>query len=161
MEDVNPGALDEDFTSHIEPDWDNDVQACNIVFRYRGRIIRRFSPLQMEIALTLIRKNSGSFPLQYINNQIYLGDIESFFDGKYSALNIDSSEKQHFLLPTRGRSKARICLQIVYAEQDYPIADGLKSWPNLKWMDPAGGTVILYDGKLPADWDGVCGVIIA
>lgn len=37
-------------TSHIEPDWDHDVQTCIVAFRYQGRLVRRISPTDCEYA---------------------------------------------------------------------------------------------------------------
>jgi len=34
-----------DFTSHIEPDWDCDVQKLLVAYRHHGRIVQRISPL--------------------------------------------------------------------------------------------------------------------
>ena len=40
-----------DFTSHIEPDWDYDVNHSLVVYRYQGRIVHKISPVEIEGAL--------------------------------------------------------------------------------------------------------------
>lgn len=37
-----------DFTSHIEPDWENDIQAILIAFRHQGRLVCRMAPVSIE-----------------------------------------------------------------------------------------------------------------
>lgn len=41
-----------DFTTHIEPDWDYDSQTCLLTYRYRGRVIHRMDPRQLDVVLT-------------------------------------------------------------------------------------------------------------
>lgn len=50
LNEVDPAGLGSDFTSHIEPDWENDIQLCQIVFRYKGRFINRLQPVMVERA---------------------------------------------------------------------------------------------------------------
>ena len=40
---------DEDFTSHIEPDWEHDVQKVLVAYRHHGRIVHRLSPVDNDI----------------------------------------------------------------------------------------------------------------
>ena len=39
-------------TSHIEPDWDHDIQMTTVVFRYLGRFVRRVNPIDCEYAIS-------------------------------------------------------------------------------------------------------------
>lgn len=39
-------------TSHIEPDWDHDIQMTTVVFRYLGRFVRRINPIDCEHAIS-------------------------------------------------------------------------------------------------------------
>lgn len=41
-----------DLTSHIEPDWDHDIQMTTVVFRYQGRFVRRVNPSDCEYAIS-------------------------------------------------------------------------------------------------------------
>ena len=41
----------EDFTIHIEPDWDRDAETCLIAYRHEGRIVNRLNPRQVDIML--------------------------------------------------------------------------------------------------------------
>ncbi|KAF2873831.1 hypothetical protein BDV95DRAFT_567840 [Massariosphaeria phaeospora] len=42
---------EEDFTMHIEPDWNNDSQTCVVVYRHKGRIVTRVNPRKIDFAL--------------------------------------------------------------------------------------------------------------
>jgi hypothetical protein len=44
-----PGSTD--FTSHIEPAWGFDTNQCLVAFRYKGRLVHRVSPAEMEASL--------------------------------------------------------------------------------------------------------------
>ena len=41
----------EDFTTHIEPDWEVDTQTCLIAYRHKGRIVHRLSPWLISVSL--------------------------------------------------------------------------------------------------------------
>ncbi|KAI4276215.1 MAG: hypothetical protein L6R38_005718 [Xanthoria sp. 2 TBL-2021] len=45
------GRAIEDFTIHIEPDWDYDSQTCLVTYRHRGRVVQRLNPRQMDLVL--------------------------------------------------------------------------------------------------------------
>lgn len=51
LRDVDFSGLPEDFTFHIEPDWDQDSQRCQTLFRFRGRVVGRFQPNAIEWVL--------------------------------------------------------------------------------------------------------------
>ncbi|CAN9183208.1 unnamed protein product [Alternaria alternata] len=42
---------EEDFTLHVEPDWENDSQTCLVVYRHKGRVVARVDPRQIDLAL--------------------------------------------------------------------------------------------------------------
>ncbi|KAL0263014.1 hypothetical protein SLS55_001989 [Diplodia seriata] len=46
-----PLVSNKDFTVHIEPDWDYDANTCLVVYRFKGRIIHRLNPRQVDLAL--------------------------------------------------------------------------------------------------------------
>jgi len=84
IEQVNPSGLDTDFTSHIEPDWDYDVQTCQVVYRYRSRIIRRLSSLDIEQALLPHRRLNALKPRDKgysVSSKVLLANIDTFFPG--------------------------------------------------------------------------------
>ena len=41
----------DDFTSHIEPDWENDAGACMVVYRYGGRLVYKTNVRYLETLL--------------------------------------------------------------------------------------------------------------
>lgn len=129
---LTPDSLDEDFSSHIEPDWDNDVQTCQIVFRYKGRIVRRFSPTQIEDAIYRInepynvapknkskREDPKTLRLATMDGQLYIENVEGLFDRKFPVDDPESSQGTSLWFPTKGRSKARACLQTIYHDKAY------------------------------------------
>jgi hypothetical protein len=52
---------DTDFTSHIVPDWDHDVQACLVTFRHEGRLVHSLPPSLIEKALERVWLRSLQF----------------------------------------------------------------------------------------------------
>ena len=77
---VDRKRIRDDFTSHIEPDWENDVQQCQVVFRYQGRLVSRVAPSTLEKVLATVttkyhrqRPSSGSeFP-----TKVYVAETEN------------------------------------------------------------------------------------
>lgn len=87
IEEMRPDTLDQDLSSHIEPDWDNDIQACRIVYRYKGRILRRFIPIQIEQAVLHLTNLKTILPLSrahesLLQSQACVQGIESLLDNK-------------------------------------------------------------------------------
>ena len=175
---INLAALDSDFTSHIEPDWDNDVQACHIVYRSGGRIIRRFAPRQIQDALyalqgprnldwvndprwNFVKRTSSSQPIE----KVYVEDVQSLYYGKAPTAGFMSSYKSHILFPTQGHKKARTCLQVLYSHRGYMLARPKDSGSTLSWIDPLSEAVALYSGSEVQEnsvSDGLlCGIVIA
>lgn len=148
IEDVKPGETEDDLTSHVEPDWDYDVQACCIVFRYNGRLIHRFSPIELEYTVLHDAKRLGSLntsPLERDNigglKQVLVADLESFskwiIGRDYScAANLDP-DSPPILVPTRGCAKARTCLRTLYMLHDYERLFVSVAQPEIDWLiDP-------------------------
>lgn len=167
-------SLDEDFSSHIEPDWDNDVQSCQIVYRYKGRMVRRFSPLQIERSVSflgsLVPVSGGPSELFHAmsliesHDRVYLEGMESFFDRKTPIPSLDHSEKESVLLATRGCNKARACLQTLYTLQGFRLVANLNSWPAQDWLDHNHGSFVLYNSNARdsnQDTKEATGIIIA
>ena len=66
--DINDiGRQDLDLTSHIEPDWDHDIQMTTVVFRYLGRFVRRVNPSDCEYAVS---EDSTVLPTSLVDSQV-------------------------------------------------------------------------------------------
>jgi hypothetical protein len=146
IEDMKPNGLEVDFTSHIEPDWEYDVQSCYVVFRYRGRIIRRLSPLAVDLALLPEteqhhRTSSAMGPEPPVGDPaqsaVLLGDIEAFSSG-YLGHSLDMEPYKPDLptitVATRGRCKARTCLRTIYYFENYKLLNIRNPFPSAKWI---------------------------
>ena len=173
IKNISPNSMDEDLSSHIEPDWDNDVQACHITYRYKGRVVRRFSPTQIEQAMAYLAKfkpfhradsepPGGPYPWTLCgpSNVVYLEHIGSFFDRRWPAPEM---KKPSILLAVKGRRKARTCLLVSYLIRDFQFVDDVGSWPKREWLDYKQGTMVLYDTAETYNFPGqdVSAVIIA
>jgi hypothetical protein len=135
VSELNLKGLGEDFTSHIEPDWDNDVQACQVVFRSKGRVIRRLAPMAIDRALLappkLVEGNpspgSGS-------DEVFVGNVETFFSN-WPGPGINNPgykpNQPPVLLPIRGCTKARVCMQTIYHGNQFLRINLPNPWPSL------------------------------
>jgi hypothetical protein len=56
---VKSNTGERDFTIHIEPDWNNDLQTCLVVYRHKGRVIARVNPRQIDLALARYISNKA------------------------------------------------------------------------------------------------------
>ncbi|KAI9708606.1 MAG: hypothetical protein M1820_003824 [Bogoriella megaspora] len=158
LREANPDILDEDFSSNIEPDWDRDVQSCCLVYRFKGRVLRRFSPFQIEQAIAYLSKFRGKlrarndgFPLDksdgyrlFPSEHVYQETMDKFFERK---LPVPPNSASLILLGVKGRPKARTCLQVIYIHQDFRSLSRVDAWPKLKWIDHNQGSMIFYDEK--------------
>jgi hypothetical protein len=48
---IQQGRADDDFTIHIEPDWNYDSQTCLVTYRHKGRVVHRLNPRQIDLVL--------------------------------------------------------------------------------------------------------------
>lgn len=95
-----PDMTNDDFTTHIEPDWDYDTQTCLLVYRYKGRMIHRLNPRQIDIVLgfrelvaapvaTAITRprpptpdpNAGDDPPYHVSPNFCMVPLTSYFGG--------------------------------------------------------------------------------
>ena len=128
----------EDFTSHIEPDWEHDVQACLVVYRYKGRIIHKVNVRQHEKILwdwicdCREERKSESRPTDVkpieTPDDLELVDLDSFHGG--NILRLDSPHNfvvgspdhsralNPILVPTYDHPKAFFCILSMYAQCD-------------------------------------------
>lgn len=118
-----------DFTSHIEPDWDYDVQRVLVAYRDHGRIVHRISPVDGDIAVLVSWvKPVENHILEDPKRAIHVG-LDEFHGGRMvwqgdlTHVQIargldhpDSVESQPLTLvvKTSGLAKARTCLVAMY-----------------------------------------------
>ncbi|KAF2256116.1 hypothetical protein BU26DRAFT_557591 [Trematosphaeria pertusa] len=174
VSEVNQQELDQDFTSHIEPDWDNDVQACQVVFRYKGRVVRRLSPLSIERALVSPAKViEGNPKAGTVLDKVLVGSVEGCFS-TFPARNLDSPDHHlhspPVLLPFKGRIKARACMRTVYHISHFRCIKLLELCASPHWAEITKGSsdqgemVVLYrEGNKPPEeeaWETARWVII-
>ncbi|KAL8673942.1 MAG: hypothetical protein Q9168_001637 [Polycauliona sp. 1 TL-2023] len=65
----------DDFTIHIEPDWDYDSQTCLVTYRHRGRLVQRLNPRQIDLVLggqTFTDREPDPVPENVDNSPPYL-----------------------------------------------------------------------------------------
>jgi hypothetical protein len=48
---MKANAGEEDFTLHIESDWENGSRTCLVVYRHKGSVVARVNPRQIDLAL--------------------------------------------------------------------------------------------------------------
>lgn len=125
LEQVMLTGLTEDFTSHIEPDWDHDLQQCQIVFRFKGRIVARLAPVSLEAPWTnsIVRCEILEHLRPESQKQVYVGSPERITLNRLTApntegVNFDPTQPA-LLLPLRGLTKARICFLGMYSLYKY------------------------------------------
>lgn len=122
LDSVDPAGLAEDFTCHIEPDWDNDIQLCQVVYRFKGRLIARLSPITIESAWliqipgTMLDHSERSVET-HKSIQVRIGKIEELdhLEIQEDLVNPASGNYESAqLFQTRGCLKARACLMAWY-----------------------------------------------
>ena len=143
-----------DFTSHIEPDWEHDIQSCRIAFRYKGRLMNHINPLECDYT---ILEDSPVYPM---TEDFLSEDAETASDTPKHPTNMSvllppsihtwtnqfvtgpSTTSEHFdenkpptLLPTQGCSKARTCYRAWFWRNGYralPSSSPYAHIPDLK-----------------------------
>ena len=160
--DLSGGSID--FTSHIEPDWEFDIQLCRLAFRYKGRLMRHFGPLDCDYAVLedspladtaesqeqLYTKSSGNNdksakqPLDKVliphsihdwTNKFVIGPILTNKDHDWN--------RPPTLIATKGRSRARTCFRTWYWRNGFhalPCPSPYSHVPQLK-----DSKVLCYD----------------
>ena len=135
---------DQDFSSHIEPDWGYDTQRVLVAYRDRGRIVHRINPVDGDIAVLMswiapVEKGAQGQELQQqwekdrIHDPTFEGAIfaklEEFHNGYVvhqreltsAEWNVDASAIESPSVPEPGvvilansLPKARVCLASMY-----------------------------------------------
>jgi hypothetical protein len=106
-----------DFTSHIEPDWDHDVQRVLVAYRQDGRIVHRLSPFDSDIAVL----KSWIEPSEVIAMELPRAvpvKLDEFIGGftakRASRNNVDPGDEAPLVVLTRSMTKARTCITGMY-----------------------------------------------
>ncbi|KAJ5657967.1 uncharacterized protein N7484_001616 [Penicillium longicatenatum] len=140
IHDLNFTGLDEDFTSHIEPDWENDIQQCQIAFRYKGRIVGRLAPRTLESAWTTEAAKSSALPSRILKSPtlVYLAGTGSFIKD-FPQPDIGSADftpdQPPIFFPTSGLTKAKTFLLAHYSLTGFLRIHLHDAWPEIRW-DP-------------------------
>ena len=129
-----------DFTSHIEPDWENDIQLCRIAFRFKGRLMNHLSPLDCDYGiledsplppLTEEEIHSGSEEREIDDNiarpmlEMFLVPrsihnwTNKFVVGPNASRSEFNENRPPTLIPTKGRNRARTCFRAWYWRNGY------------------------------------------
>ncbi|KAI9889421.1 MAG: hypothetical protein M1814_005357 [Vezdaea aestivalis] len=104
-----------DFTSHVEPDWDFDVQRVLVAYRYKGRIIHRVNPIQMDISILIswIPPVEEEKISQRLDRAVTIS-LEELYGGQIHRLGEDYHKDYHtdakLIYMTMLLPKARACL---------------------------------------------------
>ena len=140
VQDVNFSGLEEDFTSQIEPDWENDVQQCQVAFRYRGRIVGRMAPTTLEEAWTTEAANKSVLPPKDSESpmQVYIAGngsmIKDFPQPDFGSADF-APDQPPILFPTYGLAKAKTFLLAHYYLTGFLRVQVQDPWVEIRW-DP-------------------------
>ncbi|RYP41940.1 hypothetical protein DL767_000677 [Monosporascus sp. MG133] len=148
---VDRKRIGEDFTSHIEPDWENDVQQCQIVFRYKGRLVGRMAPTTLEEVWTKVTTKKGPQMSQGppSSAKVYVAEIDTLVyncpQPDFGSEEFDPDQPS-ILIPTQAMTKARTFLLAHYCRTGYFRAELVDPWPEIGWNPERSGQV---DSDLP------------
>ncbi|KAF2809779.1 uncharacterized protein BDZ99DRAFT_571536 [Mytilinidion resinicola] len=146
--------IGEDFTSHIEPDWENDVQQCQVVFRYKGRLVGRMAPSSLEVSTKITTKerpqmSQGPLP----STKVYVAELERLVNNCPQP-DFGSAEFNPYqppiLIPTPNLAKARTFLLAHYCMTGYYRVELVDPWLEIGWDPERNGQngshlpIILY-----------------
>ncbi|KAJ5909888.1 hypothetical protein N7504_004531 [Penicillium tannophilum] len=164
----------EDLTSHIEPDWENDIQQCQVVYRYKGRIVGRMAPLTMENAWTNLAA-AKSLPSSESNlpTKVYVAEISNLVENIPQA-DFGSAEFQanqpSILFQTNGLIKAKSFLLAHFNLTGFSRIELQYPWPEMGWdpkrdRDDADSPIFLCSNidhhDLQASWTSGRCIILA
>lgn len=134
-----------DFTSHIEPDWDNDVQQCLVAFRHEGRLVQRLSPLRCDTAITRLwqlssrdvdwlPEDEAAITRQCLAStwSYYAARLDEFHGG--FVIDPPADPQSRLLLRLSGLPKAQSCIIGMYFDGQIKAkitADQFPTFPSL------------------------------
>jgi hypothetical protein len=126
----------EDFTSHIEPDWENDIQQCQVVFRYKGRIIGRIAPTSlMEVWMASTRELAFTPQKPPTPLKVYVAKIANLVDNcpqpDFGSADFNPDQPS-ILIPTQNLVKARTFLLAHYHLTGYRLFTLPGPWTELR-----------------------------
>ncbi len=140
LEEVEAETAD-DFTTHIEPDWDYDTQTCLVAYRHRGRIVHRLDPWLISISLwkkyyehnmrnkdnkyvaaavelnQASRKRPASTRVHRICLEEFHGGMAPYPEETLTQIPEGASAEipiETVFIDTNGRANARICITAMY-----------------------------------------------
>jgi hypothetical protein len=153
-------SIEEDFTSHIEPDWENDIQQCQVVFRYKGRLVGRMAPTTLEEVWTAITtKDCLQMPQDLLSAKVYIAKIETLVNNcpqpDFGSVGFDPNQPL-ILIPTQNLTKARTFLLAHYCRTGYSRVKLVDPWPEIGWDPEQSGEddsdmpIILYSDYIPS-----------
>jgi hypothetical protein len=115
---------DTDFTSHIVPDWNHDVQACLVAFRHEGRLVHSLPPSLIEKALERVWLRSLQFRS---SGEALPDDVDGMQVKNIDRMTSISISRHHggrifrageedtaLLIPSLSMPKARACILGMY-----------------------------------------------
>ncbi|KAJ4286968.1 hypothetical protein N0V90_012848 [Kalmusia sp. IMI 367209] len=149
IDDIVHEGVGEDFTSHIESDWDHNARQCHVVFRYKERLVGRMAPSTLELATKITIKERPRISSQEHAQspaRFYVAKPEHLISSSgYSVANCPQPDfgsadfnpnQPPICILTRNRPKARMFLSAHYCMTGYHRVDLVDAWPELGW-DPA------------------------
>jgi hypothetical protein len=143
----------EDFTAHIEPDWDNDRQTSLICFRSKGRIVQRLSPLDCDIqVITYDTSLDEHQPRPCVIDidepeppRAYIIPIDRFYGSAITTHQTSTvySASLPLLIPTKNLPRARTCLLTMYST----VLSGNGTSPRYPYQPPETlkDALVIYD----------------
>ncbi|KAH6680208.1 hypothetical protein B0J14DRAFT_578081 [Halenospora varia] len=157
---VDRKRIGENFTSHIEPDWENDVQQCQVVFRYKGRLVSRVAPITLEEVWTTTTKECPRMPQEPASAKVYVAKMETLVNNcpqpNFGSVEFDPNQPS-ILIPTQNLTKARTFLSAHYCRTGYFRVKLVDPWPEIGWdpkrsgQDDSDLPIILYSDYILND----------
>jgi hypothetical protein len=103
-----------DFTLHIEPDWDYDVQRVLVGYRHEGRIVHRVSPIDSDIAVIKSWVEVSDSAIKVLERAIPVS-LDEFHGGFVVKKPVDNPQQEIPLVSmTYSLAKARTCITAMY-----------------------------------------------
>ncbi|MCJ1226465.1 hypothetical protein MMC12_003117 [Toensbergia leucococca] len=153
-----------DLTSHIEPDWNHDMQACLVTYRHGGRLVHRVSPTIAEVAVLqssvaawqerqlqffaiasekddlegnqdkTIKIDQVNDVFEHETSMVHVVGLDQFYGG--FVLQSEEAQSWPIVVPTTGLYKAKTCLTAMYFKIDNLASTRKESRRKLlKWVE--------------------------
>ena len=117
---IIPTAPDEDFTKHIEPDWDGNPETVLLVMRYKGRRIATLNPAyaDLDICRAYIEPVSVPHPKQEVPLALNFG-IENFLSRK--CLHTQSHDGVRIVVQSKNKPGIRYTAASAYPQAPWKL----------------------------------------